>query len=209
MGLNLFTSVAGQRLFDDNWSRYQSGYKRWPIQAIYPLLLGLLHVVSLVESCEIHHARFLHDPEMFPISCGLFQYSFPFPNLIAHVFPTCQNFFYCPSQGDLGASPAMNPHCYLVSLDMWVVTLSSGMFYQVQICCICLCCGKLLPVYKYVCYVSAVFVNDVKRCYICFFLHWFNYIKMLLFHLACLDLIKSWMHQLCRRRIGGTDRQRE
>ena len=130
VGLNLFTSVAGQRLFDANWSRYQSGYKRWPVQAIYRLLLGLLHVVSLVESYEIHCARFLPDPEIFPISCGLFQYSFPFPNLIAHVFhPYLQNFFYCPSQGGLGASPAMNPPCYLVSLHMWVVALSSGIFY--------------------------------------------------------------------------------
>ena len=50
--LDLFPSVTGWNLSDDNWDSHQSDYRRWPVQTRCPRLLGVLAGVILVDSQE-------------------------------------------------------------------------------------------------------------------------------------------------------------
>lgn len=65
--LHLPPSVAGWSLSDDNWTRHQSAWRRGPIQANYPLLLGVQAKIlphRILEDCPA--PGFYPAPEILP-----------------------------------------------------------------------------------------------------------------------------------------------
>ena len=60
--LQLFPSVTEWRFSDHNWGSSQSDYRRWPVQVTYPLLLGVLAGIILVDSWEFP----LHQVSTWP-----------------------------------------------------------------------------------------------------------------------------------------------
>ena len=82
--LHLILSVIRWRLYDDSWSIHQSDYRRRPVQAPSPLLLGVLGS-SLWILRNFPSTRFLPLPIValsIKISLSFLSDSFPSPSTI-------------------------------------------------------------------------------------------------------------------------------
>ena len=115
MDLHLFLSVSGWWLSDDSWARDCSSHRKWPV-----LPSAIAMNLSWGLPCRLSWPR----NSLFPVvTFSTLSLLFFQPDhscsLLYSSSPNSWNFYFLFPR--ISGWPAMNPPCYLDSLDLWIL----------------------------------------------------------------------------------------